>query len=109
MAGIAGFEPAKMPESKSGALPLGYIPSTLLFYHKQMGMSRCFWEKFGDRNVEVVINNIAFYSIKIYASLPRCHPERRKHHGVMFSQSNPTQGRARSGICDGMGVDLMPF
>ena len=26
MAGIAGFEPAKMPESKSGALPLGYIP-----------------------------------------------------------------------------------
>ena len=26
LAGIAGFEPAKMPESKSGALPLGYIP-----------------------------------------------------------------------------------
>ena len=26
LAGIAGFEPAKMPESKSGALPLGDIP-----------------------------------------------------------------------------------
>ena len=46
MAGIAGFEPAKMPESKSGALPLGYIPSTVLFYHKQKFMSRCFREKF---------------------------------------------------------------
>ena len=27
-----------------------------------------------------------------------CHPERRKSHGVRFSQSNPTIGRARSGI-----------
>ena len=26
LAGVAGFEPAKMPESKSGALPLGYTP-----------------------------------------------------------------------------------
>ena len=29
---------------------------------------------------------------------PPCHPERRKSYGVRFSQSNPTQGRARSGI-----------
>ena len=27
-----------------------------------------------------------------------CHPERRKGHGVTFSQSNPTIRRARSGI-----------
>ena len=26
VAGVAGFEPAKMPESKSGALPLGDSP-----------------------------------------------------------------------------------
>ena len=46
MAGIAGFEPAKMPESKSGALPLGYIPLTPIFYHKAFVLSRCFLEKF---------------------------------------------------------------
>ena len=42
-------------------------------------------------------------------TLPRCHPERRKHHGVMFSQSNPTQGRARSGIWrrDGCGSNAL--
>ena len=46
LAGIAGFEPAKMPESKSGALPLGYIPLTPIFYHKAFVLSRCFLEKF---------------------------------------------------------------
>ena len=31
-------------------------------------------------------------------SPPCCHPERRKYSGGIFSESNPTQGRARSGI-----------
>ena len=31
-------------------------------------------------------------------SSPRCHPERRKYSGGIFSEPNPTQGRARSGI-----------
>ena len=29
---------------------------------------------------------------------PRCHPERRKPFGERFSKSNPTYGRARSGV-----------
>ena len=33
-----------------------------------------------------------------------CHPERRKSHGVRFSKSNPTQGRARSGIYNGISL-----
>ena len=32
------------------------------------------------------------------------HPERKKSHGVIFSQSNPTQGRARSGIYNGFSL-----
>ena len=42
VAGIAGFEPAKMPESKSGALPLGDIPLTTVLYHYFYLLSRCF-------------------------------------------------------------------
>ena len=46
LAGVAGFEPAKMPESKSGALPLGYTPrdsvNLLVLYHNLFLMSRTF-------------------------------------------------------------------
>ena len=41
-----------------------------------------------------------------------CHPERRKSHSVRFSQSNPTQGRARSGIYNGFSLcsaEIPPF
>ena len=46
MAGVAGFEPAKMPESKSGALPLGYTPIfewPLVLYHILFPVSRTFF------------------------------------------------------------------
>ena len=45
LAGVAGFEPAKMPESKSGALPLGYTPIfdwPLVLYHILLPVSRTF-------------------------------------------------------------------
>ncbi len=44
LAGIDGFEPSKMPESKSGALPLGYIPIFITngLYHKIQIVSRDF-------------------------------------------------------------------
>ena len=37
-------------------------------------------------------------SLKFRLALLRCHPERRKPFGERFSKSNPTIGRARSGV-----------
>ncbi len=61
LAGIDGFEPSKMPESKSGALPLGYIPIfiTLQLYHKTTNVSIAFI-----RNYRTKLNG-AFYIYKV--------------------------------------------
>ena len=47
--------------------------------------------------VGVDVHDDPFNRFKTY-SLSTCHSERRKCHGVTFSKSNPTQGRAMRSI-----------
>ncbi len=55
----------EMPESKSGALPLGYIPLTLVFYHIE---SRLSITKSKNNNVRYIKNRF-FSALDINASL----------------------------------------
>ena len=63
------------------------------FFEKSVALGLTIWRG-------VFCANIVLYSAEIppFGAFLPCHPERRKSHGVRFSQSNPTIGRARSEI-----------